>query len=313
MFRFFYFQKRNFIYPNQRFILLKNFITLVIIPQKTSRVIRLQISQLFIQSFIVFLIFFLIIAGFILFDYFDIKERYQNYKTLKQALMQQKVDFQKVNNQLFAYNKNIKKIQEFDHKLRVITGDQFLIQGLNKPLLSASKNDQNSLEFRYVLSRLRNLSYSIKRREASFLQLVSFMQESKDRLARIPSIPPVRDGYITSRYGKRLDPFTGRQRRHEGLDFAGRPYTPIYAPADGVVTGSFVNGGYGNFIVISHGYNITTRYAHLAKFEVKAGAKVKRGQLIGRMGNTGRSTGTHLHYEILIGDRPTDPEKYILE
>ena len=124
----------------------------------------------------------------------------------------------------------------------------------------------------------------------------------------IPSEKPVRTAEFTSAFGVRSDPFRKASAMHAGIDLAGPVGTPIYATADGVVsTASWNSGGYGNLIKIDHGRGIETRYGHLSSMTVNPGQRVKRGQVIGRMGSTGRSTGSHLHYEVRIDDRPVNP------
>lgn len=124
----------------------------------------------------------------------------------------------------------------------------------------------------------------------------------------VPSEKPVRMAAFTSGYGVRSDPFGGGAARHMGIDLAGPTGTPIYATADGVVSESgYNNGGYGNLIKLDHGRGVETRYGHLSAMLVAAGQRVARGQLIGRMGSTGRSTGSHLHYEVRIDTRAVNP------
>lgn len=124
----------------------------------------------------------------------------------------------------------------------------------------------------------------------------------------VPSDKPVKTAAFTSGYGLRSDPFRGGRAMHAGIDLAGPHGTPIYATADGAVRRSGWNsGGYGNLIELDHGRGIETRYGHLSRILVRAGQPVKRGQLIGYMGSTGRSTGSHLHYEVRIDGRPVNP------
>ena len=124
----------------------------------------------------------------------------------------------------------------------------------------------------------------------------------------VPSDKPVKTAAFTSGYGVRSDPFRGGAAMHAGIDLAGPHGTPIYATADGTVTTAGWNsGGYGNLIKVDHGRGIETRYGHLAQMLVRDGQQVKRGQLIGRMGSTGRSTGNHLHYEVRIDGRAVNP------
>ena len=124
----------------------------------------------------------------------------------------------------------------------------------------------------------------------------------------IPSEKPVKIAAFTSGYGTRADPFNGSVARHMGIDLAGPMGTPIYATADGVVSAAgWNNGGYGNLIKLDHGRGIETRYGHLSAILVSAGQRIVRGQLIARMGSTGRSTGSHLHYEVRIEGKAVNP------
>ena len=124
----------------------------------------------------------------------------------------------------------------------------------------------------------------------------------------VPSEKPVRTAAFTSGYGVRSDPFQGRSAMHAGIDLAGPVGTAIYATADGTVsTAGYNSGGYGNLIKIDHGKGIETRYGHLSSMAVREGQRVKRGELIGRMGSTGRSTGSHLHYEVRVDGRAVNP------
>jgi murein DD-endopeptidase MepM/ murein hydrolase activator NlpD len=140
---------------------------------------------------------------------------------------------------------------------------------------------------------------------------VAFQKQSL-LLSSTPSIYPVH-GLLGNGYGWRRDPFTGMRDFHQGLDLVAPIGTKVVAPADGIVTKVGQSGGFGNSIFVSHGYGIITRYGHLSGFNVKIGQRVKRGDVIGMVGSTGRSTGPHLHYELLVHQRNVDPIKYILE
>ncbi len=133
-----------------------------------------------------------------------------------------------------------------------------------------------------------------------------------DGAIAVPVDMPVRTASFTSGYGVRSDPFRGNNAMHAGIDLAGPVGTPIHATADGIITeAGWSNGGYGNLIKIDHGRGIETRYAHLSGFDVRRGDRVTRGQLIGRMGSTGRSTGSHLHYEVRIDGRAVNPVPFM--
>lgn len=128
--------------------------------------------------------------------------------------------------------------------------------------------------------------------------------------ASTPSIWPV-VGWLSSPFGSRRDPFTGGADFHPGLDISADYGVPVHAPADGVIGSAGSSGNYGNLVVVEHGYGITTRYGHLSRFAVSAGEHIHRGDIIGYVGSTGRSTSSHLHYEILLNGQLTNPLKLL--
>ena len=149
----------------------------------------------------------------------------------------------------------------------------------------------------------------------SFDEVAQLSKRVGDMASCIPAIPPVvpdRKIYrLSSSFGFRKDPFTGRSKRHSGVDFALKPGNPIYASGDGVVESvRFEFFGYGNSVLINHGFGYKTRYAHLKSICVSEGMKIKRGECIGESGNSGRSSGPHLHYEVIYKDKHVNPANY---
>jgi murein DD-endopeptidase MepM/ murein hydrolase activator NlpD len=147
----------------------------------------------------------------------------------------------------------------------------------------------------------------------SFDEVLELAKTQKDRLKHIPSIQPIPDRYLkqlASGYGMRIDPIYGTARFHSGMDFTANIGTPVYTTADGTVTLADWKQGYGKCIIIDHGYGYETLYAHLNEYKVRTGQKVVRGELIGQVGNTGKSTGPHLHYEVHVKGQPDNPAKY---
>jgi murein DD-endopeptidase MepM/ murein hydrolase activator NlpD len=138
----------------------------------------------------------------------------------------------------------------------------------------------------------------------------SGVDRRQELAAATPSIWPIA-GWISSGFGNRRDPFTGQSDFHSGLDISGSYGQQVHSPADGTVTAAGYNGNYGNQITIDHGFGLTTRYGHLSRFEVMVGQQVRRGQVIGYVGSTGRSTSSHLHYEVLMNGQLTDPLKLL--
>ena len=146
----------------------------------------------------------------------------------------------------------------------------------------------------------------------SFDQLHEVLGNQQEKLAHIPSVLPINiaDYTMSSGYGHRVDPIYGSTKFHAGLDFAASQGTDVFATGEGKVVQAGRREGYGNCIDIDHGYNYLTRYAHLSEILVNQGEEVKRGQLIGKVGSTGKSTGPHLHYEVRYKDEPQNPVNY---
>ena len=138
------------------------------------------------------------------------------------------------------------------------------------------------------------------------------LADQKAFLAALPTRKPA-IGYFTSGFGVRRSPFGGAEKMHEGLDIANRPGTPIHATADGTVIYADTKAGYGQTVVVDHGYGLETWYGHTRKILVARGQKVHRGDVIALLGNSGRSTGPHVHYEVRVHGTPVDPLSYILE
>lgn len=166
---------------------------------------------------------------------------------------------------------------------------------------------------RHTMDKLDLLDRMIYSQTKSFDHLAEQVSSLKDRTAHIPAIQPVSEKYLramASGYGYRRDPIYGTTKFHEGMDFSAPIGSPVYATGDGTVTHASWQSAYGNMIEISHGYNYTTRYAHLSEILVRPGQAVKRGDLIGKIGNTGKSTGPHLHYEVRFRGQPQNPVNY---
>jgi len=148
-----------------------------------------------------------------------------------------------------------------------------------------------------------------RRRQLTALQSLIMTRELARQI--VPGGRPVESGYISSLYGQRTDPFDGNQASHHGIDFAGAAGTQVLSVADGIVSHTGTDGGYGRLVEITHGNGYVTRYAHNAKLLVKQGETVKRGDPIALMGSTGRSTGTHLHFEVLRHGQSINPLSFV--
>lgn len=163
-----------------------------------------------------------------------------------------------------------------------------------------------------VQARLSHVELDATSTAKSVSALSAYLEDQQALLSSTPSRAPAR-GFVTSTFGTRVDPFTGLSTLHPGIDFSANIGAPVSATADGLVIFAGSDGAYGRQIKIDHGNSLVTSYGHLAKMHVKLGESVKRGQLIGEIGNTGRSTGPHLHYEVRVNGIPQDPRRFLLE
>jgi murein DD-endopeptidase MepM/ murein hydrolase activator NlpD len=149
-------------------------------------------------------------------------------------------------------------------------------------------------------------------RAVSLVELIDQLEDKSTRLASLPSVWPAR-GWLTSRYGPRISPYTGRRQMHSGIDIAAREGTEIMSPARGRVSFVGSKGPLGKTLTVDHGFGVKTIYGHTSKIHVKAGDEVQRGQLIAAIGSTGRSTGPHLHYVVQVSGKSKNPLDYIFD
>ena len=206
------------------------------------------------------------------------------------------------------------KLQDYQqriHKLAIVAGVSDLTPTSEPGLGGVDRlpSRTNGLNVDGSLDDLRGQAQAIE-------QNMAVLQQSFDdrrlRLLNMPTVAPVR-GIVTSGFGNRRDPFTGRLSFHEGLDIVAPTGKEVHATGDGIVTKAAMESGYGRVIYISHGFGVTTVFGHLSGWKVEQGQKVKRGQVIGFVGSSGRSTGNHLHYEVRVDGKSTNPIAYILD
>ncbi len=256
--------------------------------------------------------------------YFRVAQDAAENRVLREENLTLRGQLKSVRERIEHIGSTLDRVERFDQKLRAITllsdpqrslamGPTETEPGTTAPTTDTQFSQLAATETPTALTgRLDKLSAEATRQEQSLQELQAYFQDQKSLLASTPSVWPAR-GWVTSDFGSRLDPYTADRVMHAGLDIAAPHGKEVYAPSDGTVVFAGLEGGYGNVLVIDHGYGIKTRYGHLAKMLVKAGDKVKRGALIAAVGNTGRSTGPHLHYEVRVNGIPQNPRKFILE
>lgn len=218
-----------------------------------------------------------------------------------------------------AYEENATKLQTKLLNLQNMVMKLGVMAGLEKTLPDPALGGVGGLTRLETIPPSVDAALSMKAMEKTTEELTArssrleeFYQDQKVLLASTPSVWPVR-GYLASGFGNRLDPFTNQPDFHPGLDIATPMGAKVQAPADGVVVSTGLKGSYGNAIVIDHGYGVVTRYGHLSGFNVRPGQRVRRGDVIGFVGQTGRATAPHLHYEVWVRDQNQNPIQYILD
>jgi murein DD-endopeptidase MepM/ murein hydrolase activator NlpD len=271
----------------------------------------------------------LIVSGYVLYDYYKLRKMLPSTSWLKgkienqnDEILNQRRQIQSFANEINALKTKLTDLNHFEKKIRIIANIEkssgqegvFGVGGsvpedLNPGIELESKH--NSL-MRDMHEQIDQLEEASANQQQGFESLLKYLEEQRNLLASTPAISPL-DGWITSRFGYRASPFTGRREFHKGLDIAAPKKSPIIAPADGVVSFVGLKGMLGKVIVLNHGHGLLTQYGHLDKALKKTGEKVTRGEEIALVGNTGRTTGSHVHYEVLLNGLPVNPEKYIID
>jgi len=210
---------------------------------------------------------------------------------------------------------------ETQQKLRLVAdlpelSEDVLAGGTGGPLPSTTSLDALSPETRAdvedVGRDITKLLAQARVQRDSYQEILGALEDRSAEWGTTPSVRPVTHGTLTSRFGRRCDPFTGQSAFHKGVDFVAVPGAAIRATADGVVASAEYSGGYGLVIEIDHGNGLRTRYAHCRATAVQAGQKIERRQIVGYVGSSGRSTGTHVHYEVIKNGLHVNPLDYVL-
>ncbi|MBI5642969.1 MAG: M23 family metallopeptidase [Deltaproteobacteria bacterium] len=299
----------------------RRFLTFFILTNDASKTRQLRIPISLLKGAGVFALLSIVIFSFIIMDYARIKREKAELFSLKKENADQKSELEGFGAKIREIEAQIARLNIFDIKLRKMANltnpkgaspDQ--VMGMGGPEEDAGINStagKTAALKENIKGELTRLTETVKAQEASFSELHEFLLKRSSFLAATPSIWPAR-GWVTSNYGERLSPFTGAVQVHKGLDIANRIGTTVVAPADGIVVEVVKDKGLGKKVTLFHGFGFKTSYGHLSEVMVKVGEKVKRGTKIALMGNTGHSTGPHLHYEISLNGVAVNPAKYIL-
>jgi murein DD-endopeptidase MepM/ murein hydrolase activator NlpD len=352
---------------------MDKYYTVMVVPEKQKGVKTFRIPTVLFKSLAFMTVMVVLLIGVLAYDYWKILQQVYENKHLSIENRQLKEQIQLFQMKMNTLGDDLRRINTFEKKLRVITGledintkgpiyksekgeskESFTLDDLNSsfdlkfqedfedlPKFKELKNLYDKkiaaslgLERSYLLTKqwsdLARRSFALSNDYAKFdfkydqirdvisgiegniHKLDQFLLDKESFLNSTPTILPA-DGWITSYFGQRMSPWAGRLKMHEGLD-VGAPYgTPVHAPADGIITYSGEKAGFGKFVQIDHGYGIETIYAHNQSLHVRSGQKIKRGSLLAAVGNTGHSTGPHLHYEVRVNGIAVDPLYFILD
>ena len=268
-----------------------------------------------ISNFLIFLTVFTV--SFIAINY-SLTQKFSDeyYKEkLKQTDEKYSAISQELIDKISKLEEELELIEEKDSELRTYAtlaplSDDVKAKGVGGSTIEdSSTEDLDGSSIMLLKDRVDSLAFAVDIQKDSYNTIFNKIKSNEKMFRHIPSIAPVK-GYIGSRYGYRTDPIDGKRRMHSGLDFPVNLNTDVVATGDGVVTKAQYDSGWGRYIKIDHGYGYETIYAHLWKINVKKGQKVKRGDKIGKSGNSGRAAGFHLHYEVHKNNKTVDPLRY---
>jgi murein DD-endopeptidase MepM/ murein hydrolase activator NlpD len=299
----------------------KEYFTFMFLPGPNKRVRTLSISKSILKTTFLSLVGVMFLSFYLIYEYNDVKDKVWELQTVREELMQQKAQVQSFALNMLDYKRQMFLLRDLDTKLRraVSLGPRDKAQQLlgiggpdelglqNLASLGEKKQEEALKEMHQELTQLKGVA---SKQEASLQVLIEYFEDKRSLYASTPTIWPVR-GWVTSPFGNRTSPFSGIMKFHEGIDIAAQTGTPVMSPADGVVIRAGFSTGYGNLVEISHGYGIRTIYAHNSRLNVKEGQRVKRGEVICYVGDTGTSTGPHLHYEVRLNSLPVNPVRYM--
>ena len=313
--------------------------TLMIVPEKTSKVHRLVIPSWFLRGATVGLALGALVTAVMVFDYWYVMNQIGENKTLRSENRKLRQQVQIFQNKMATVETTMDRIKTFATRLKVImhieehgpphlegkvlpdanTNIQMATQSVSPAKAQVEETaslDPEKLElqkeYQLLDNKIADLTTQAFQTEEALQDQYEILYDKKAFLAALPTRQPAA-GYFTSGFGVRQSPYGNRIKMHEGLDIANRPGTTVRAPADGEVAFVGSKPGYGVTVVLNHGYGMETWYGHLKKFIVNRGDKVRRGSKIALLGNSGRSTGPHVHYEVRVRGYPVDPLSYIIE
>ena len=289
----------------------KEFYTLIIVPHAKARFRRLNVSVRFTKWLVGISGAIVLAISGILVHYAWITTEVYELRRLRSENRELRVKTEEYEQSAGQLRAKIDTLQNMVTKLGVMAGLEKTLPDTRVGGVGGAIGSESAAPSLDPVA-LHEMDRSISALTERSARLEEFYRDQGVLLASTPSVWPVR-GYLSAGFGNRIDPFTGQRDFHAGLDISAPVGTRVQAPADGVVVSAGQKGAYGNSIIVDHGFGVVTRYGHLSGFNVKPGQRVKRGDVIGFVGDTGRSTAPHLHYEVWVRDQAQNPIHYILD
>lgn len=294
--------------------------TVLILPKERSSAKKFSVSRPILVLSGVVLSFLTLFLLYLAYDYINIKRTHAELYRMQTLVKEQQALIDGLITKVDGFSTRLQELKQFDRKIRIMANiekgkerEQLLGQG--GPLREDRRlRDQFKADHKELLSGMNRevdrMAGEATLRETSLSEIVDFFKEQQLIWASTPSRWPV-TGWVTSEFGYRASPFTGSRELHTGLDIATRLGREVAAPADGIVVETGYRADLGNFVKIDHGRGFSTQYGHLLKINLKEGTPVKRGRSIGLVGNSGQSTGPHLHYSVFVNGVVVNPRKYL--
>jgi len=275
--------------------------TIILVPHARARLRKWRVSDRQITITVALLVTLTLAAAFFTWGYFS-----QTVDSAEiERLRSENEDLRSVNT---SFETSVRDLQDKLASYEDRTLELAIVAGLDPTAAGGEAGLGGDAE----PPSLDEIAVRTERLDGTLDEVEAELQERLRWISSTPAITPAK-GILTSGFGNRSDPFHNSRAFHGGLDIAAAPGAPVHATADGVVTLAGRNGGLGKAVFLSHGYGLATRYGHMSSLAVKAGQKVERGDVIGYVGNTGRSTGYHLHYEVHLDGKAVNPAAYLLD
>jgi murein DD-endopeptidase MepM/ murein hydrolase activator NlpD len=282
--------------------------TIIFVPHARAKFRKLKVSHRLLFSLVSLVSTSLCLSTFFSVQYFTSLSQTHELTRLRKENKSLQTANEQFSKSVESLRTQLHNVEDKTRKLAIIAGISTLDEASQGGVGGIRPTDLGENPYRDDLDKMTFRSHRIDK-DLSVLEQ-KFAAQSQ-LLASTPSIAPVR-GILTDGFGGRSDPFTGEIGTHNAVDISSAVGQAVRAPADGIVVKAEWANGYGNVIYLSHGYGYSTRYGHLSSYAVQPGARVKRGDIIGYVGSTGRSTGPHLHYEVRVNNNPVNPLEYIL-